>query len=145
MGPLQFSRHRVGISYPTPGLGGWAGSFGPEAARAMTPGQQGLIVSTLRTVVWLGLAWILVLAGATAWEQWEANKPVPYKAPITTGKRALLTLRETSGLLSTGSRAAPFWGPIVLIVGAYWTRRYLLAGAGGIEPGDDEPEDERGR
>ncbi len=111
----------------------------------MTPGQQRLIVSTLRSVVWVGLAWTLVLVGWTAWARWEANKPVPYRAPVTARERVVLTVRETSGLLATGSRAARFWGPIVLIVGAYWTRRYLLAGDGGIEPGDDEPEDERGR
>ena len=108
----------------------------------MTPGQQRLIVSTLRTVVWIGLTWILILAGATAWARWEANKPVPYKPPITGRERAVVAVRETSGLLATGSRAAPFWGPIVLIVGAYWTRRFFLAGNESPDHGEDEPEDE---
>ena len=114
----------------------------------MTAGQQRLIVSTLRAVVWLGLAWILILAGTTAWARWEANKPVPYKAPVTGGERAILTARETSDLLATGSRAAPFWGPIVLIVGAFWTRRFLLAGDESPDEspgyGEDKPEDEAG-
>ena len=107
----------------------------------MTAGQQRLIVSTLRTVMWLGLAWILILASATAWARWEANKPVPYKAPVTARGRAVLTVRETSGLLATGSRAAPFWGPMVLIVGAFWSRRFLLAGDESPDPPEDEPED----
>ena len=110
----------------------------------MTPGQQGLIVSTLRTVVWLGLAWILILVGTTALARWEANKPVPYKAPVTARERAVLTVRETSGLLATGSRAAPFWGPMVLIVGAFWSRRFFLADDESPDHGDDEPEDETG-
>ncbi len=110
----------------------------------MTLGQRGLIVSTLRTVVWLGLAWILILAGTTAWARWEANKPVHYKAPVTARERALLAVRETSDLLATGSRAAPFWGPIVLIVGAFWTRRFLLAGDESPGYGEDKPEDEAG-
>ncbi len=108
----------------------------------MTPGQQGMILSTLRAVVWLGLAWILILAGTTAWARWEANKPVPYKAPVTARERALLTVRETSDLLATGSRAAPFWGPMVLIVGALWSRRFLLAGDESPDHGEREPEDE---
>ncbi len=108
----------------------------------MTLGQRGLIVSTLRTVVWLGLTWTLILAGSTAWARWEANKPVPYKAPITARERAVLTARETSGLLATGSRAALFWGPIVLIVGAFWSRRFLLAGDESPDQGGDEPDHE---
>jgi hypothetical protein len=115
-----------------------------EAGTGMTPAQQRLIADTLRTVVWIGLAWIVILAGATAWARWEANKPVPYKPPITSRERAVLAIRETSGVLATGDRAAPFWGPIVLIVGVYWTRRFLLAGSVSPEdgPADHEPEDE---
>ena len=103
----------------------------------MTLGQRGLIVSTLRTVVWLGVAWILVLAGTTAWARWEANKPVPYKTSVTGRERAVLAVREMAGLVATGSRAAPFWGPIVLIVGAFWSRRFLLAGDEGLDPPED--------
>ena len=106
----------------------------------MTAKQQRLILNILRTAAGLGLVWILSLAGVTAWERWQASTPVPYKAALTTTERTVLMVREASGTLATGSRAAAFWGPLVLTIGAFWTRRFLLAGDGGGEAHSSEAE-----
>jgi hypothetical protein len=94
----------------------------------MNPSQRLLVGRTLRVVVWVCVAWLLILVATAAWASWQASSPREYQLnPPTSQDRALETLRETVGGLSS-ERAWSFWGPLGLGFAAFWARRFLVLG-----------------
>jgi hypothetical protein len=92
----------------------------------MNVGQRQFIERTLRIVLWLCLAWIVILAAGTAWERWSENRPREYRLEQpTTQERGLKTMGETVSTL-VSDHAWLFWSPLALGIGAFLGRRIIV-------------------